>query len=191
MLTLLLLFTFTIVLVRRLAVWATYTPREGLFIPGGNWERIEAIPLVFKKGTTHSVFISEHKYAQEKALRYLEDHGVDPNKIYYNCHAIDTLTNFTTLVDEVRAQGITHIKVITSPEHMIRSLAIGTIVFGYYGIKVTGIATEGHSLPESRWRTLRDVMRSAMWGVSGITLASFSPKLSEKQRQEYLEGHCL
>ena len=83
--------------------------------------------------------------------------------------ATDTLTNFTYIVDELKAQGYQHLDVITSAHHMTRALTIGRIVLGRHGIAVTPlpVATRRGS-KESLARTQRDALHAVVWSVTGI-----------------------
>ena len=44
------------------------------------------------------------------------------------------MTSFTTLVDELKAEGIDSVYLVTSDDHMRRARVIGEIVFGSRGI---------------------------------------------------------
>ena len=46
--------------------------------------------------------------------------GIESDRVHLDYRAVDTVTNFTTLVDELKAQGIESVYLITSDDHMRR-----------------------------------------------------------------------
>jgi uncharacterized SAM-binding protein YcdF (DUF218 family) len=97
---------------------------------------------------------------------------ISEHRIIYDIRATDTVTNFTTVVDNFKQRNIQHVYVITSDFHMPRSMAIATIVFGSHGITCTPIAVPSFYPPESALHILRDMGRSILWLVTGRTGAS-------------------
>ncbi len=49
--------------------------------------------------------------------------GVDSKRLHLDYEAVDTVTNFTTLVDDLQARGIKSVYLITSDFHMRRACA--------------------------------------------------------------------
>ena len=47
--------------------------------------------------------------------------GIESDRVHLDYRAVDTVTNFTTLVDELKAQGIESVYLITSDDHMRRA----------------------------------------------------------------------
>jgi uncharacterized SAM-binding protein YcdF (DUF218 family) len=102
--------------------------------------------------------------------------GISPERLNLDYQAVDTLTNFTTLVDTFKAQGITSLYVITSDYHMRRANVIGEIVLGSRGIAFKPIAVPSDRAPESFEKVARDAARSMLWvttGRTGATLARY------------------
>jgi uncharacterized SAM-binding protein YcdF (DUF218 family) len=95
--------------------------------------------------------------------------GVDRHRLKLDYRAVDTLTNFTTLVDDLKAQGVTKVYLITSDYHMRRSRLIGEIVLGSRGIDFQPVAIPSEQ-PEEDWsKAVRDGGRSLFWLATGYT----------------------
>ncbi len=95
--------------------------------------------------------------------------GVDLDRLKLDYRAVDTLTNFTTLVDDLKAQGVTKVYLITSDYHMRRSRMIGEIVLGSRGIDFQPVAIPSEA-PEEDWsKAVRDGGRSLFWLATGYT----------------------
>ena len=97
------------------------------------------------------------------AREIFQEIGVSNKPIYIDRRATDTVTNFTTLVNDFKQQKIRHIYLITSDFHLPRSKAIATIVFGSKGIAHTPVAIMTDREPEPRLKIVRDVSRSIFW----------------------------
>jgi uncharacterized SAM-binding protein YcdF (DUF218 family) len=82
---------------------------------------------------------------------------------------VDTLTNFTTLVDDLKQRQIKKVYLITSDYHMRRSRAIGEIVLGSRGIAFQTVAIPSDQAPEDMTKVLRDSGRALVWVVTGYT----------------------
>jgi len=103
--------------------------------------------------------------------------GIAEARVHLDYRAVDTVTNFTTLVDDLEQRHIHHIYLITSDYHMSRAIAIATIVLGSRGIAFTPIAVPSWKAPESSLHIARDVARSLVWMATGKTGASLNPRL--------------
>lgn len=112
--------------------------------------------------------------------------AVPDSHLYLNYEAVDTVTNFTTLVDDLEKHQIHHIYLITSAYHMPRASAIATIVLGSRGILFTPIAVPSAQPPESQWRVVRDVARSFLWVITGQTGACLIPTLRRSDEESSL-----
>jgi uncharacterized SAM-binding protein YcdF (DUF218 family) len=95
--------------------------------------------------------------------------NIPDDRVNLDYRALDTVTNFTTLVSDLEQQDIHHIYLITSDYHMARSKAIATIVLGSHGITFTAIGVPSAKPPEDSVHIARDVTRSLIWLVSGYT----------------------
>lgn len=109
----------------------------------------------------------------EKARPLFRSHGVADDRVTLDYRALDTVTNFTSLVKDLERQNIRHIYLVTSDYHMQRAEAIATIVLGSHGIAFTPIAVPSTHPKEDSSRTVRDVGRSLLWLVTGYTGADW------------------
>lgn len=111
---------------------------------------------------------SNREYAQ-----WVFDQAQVPNEQWaLDYQAVDTVTNFTTLVDKLEDRQIKEVYLITSDYHMRRASVVAQIVLGSRGIgfKPVEIPTEeAPARPETVLREVRDGVRSLLWVVTGKT----------------------
>jgi uncharacterized SAM-binding protein YcdF (DUF218 family) len=100
--------------------------------------------------------------------------GIESDRVHLDYRAVDTVTNFTTLVDELKAQGIESVYLITSDDHMRRAQIIGEIVLGSRGISFKPVAVPSGRTPEPMEKALRDGARAILWLTTGYTGANFT-----------------
>lgn len=93
--------------------------------------------------------------------------GISRDRLHLDYRAADTLTNFTTLVDEFQARKISQVYMITEEFHMPRAKLIGNLIFGSRGIKLKPIAVPSEQKAERKQKTIRDTMRSLLWIFTG------------------------
>lgn len=95
--------------------------------------------------------------------------GVDTKRLYLDYEAVDTVTNFTTLVDELESRKIKSVYLITSDFHMRRASVIGEIVLGSRGINFQPISVPSNQSPEPIEKSFRDGARALIWVATGYT----------------------
>ncbi len=101
--------------------------------------------------------------------------GISSDRYILDYRATDTVTNFTTLVDEFKSRQITDVYVITDTFHMPRAQLIGNIVLGSRGIKMHPVPIP-KEMPQSSTerevanKSVRDGARSVLWLFTGVTL---------------------
>lgn len=100
--------------------------------------------------------------------------GIKSDRLHLDYRAVDTVTNFTTLVDELKARGIESVYLITSDDHMRRAQIIGEIVLGSRGISFKPVAVPSGRTPEPVQKAVRDGARAILWLTTGYTGANFS-----------------
>lgn len=110
--------------------------------------------------------------SNKQALQIFQAAGISEERIRLDRRAIDTVTNFTTLVKDLKKQDIQHLYLITSDFHMPRAVAIAKIVLGSHGIAFTPIPIPSKGQPEPKIEILRDSGRSLFWLFTGRTGAS-------------------
>jgi uncharacterized SAM-binding protein YcdF (DUF218 family) len=95
--------------------------------------------------------------------------GLRRSQFQLDYRAHDTLTNFTSLVDELRRAKVRHVLLVTSSDHMPRALLIGRIVAGSRGIRLTPVEVPCGRLchPEGRKKVWGDGFRALVWVLTG------------------------
>ncbi|WP_295621067.1 YdcF family protein [Chamaesiphon sp. GL140_3_metabinner_50] len=144
----------------------TWIEPQVIFVLGGEEER-EIFAAKFAH--THPnlpVWISGGA-PQGYANRVFKKAGVSTKNLHLDYQAIDTVGNFTTMVDRFEAKGITSVYLVTSDNHMQRARAIGEIVFGSRGIKVKPVTVNSDRPSEPIQKTVRDSFRSLFWLTTG------------------------
>lgn len=141
---------------------------EALLVLGGHEERELFAADLAQQHPQLPIWISSgspRHYAKAIFARA----GINANRLHFDYRAKDTVTNFTTLVDELKAEGIDSVFLITSENHMARAKIIGEIIFGSRGINFEPIAVPSENPPEPLEKSLRDGARSILWLVTGHT----------------------
>ncbi|MGK7872378.1 MAG: YdcF family protein [Xenococcaceae cyanobacterium] len=141
---------------------------EAVFVLGGHEEREHFAAKLAQQYPDLPIWVSSGSpkgYAQ----RIFAKTGIESDRLHLDYQAIDTVTNFTTLVDELQAQGIGSVYLITSENHMRRARVIGEIVFGSRGIIIKPISVPSEYPPEPIEKCLRDGARALLWLATGDT----------------------
>ena len=116
--------------------------------------------------------------------RWVFDEAQVPNEQWaLDYQAVDTVTNFTTLVNALEDRQIDQVYLITSDYHMNRASIVAQIVLGSRGInfKPVEIPTEQvPERPETIVREVRDGVRSLLWVVTGKTGLEWQQTLGQK-----------
>lgn len=120
-----------------------------------------ALPLVVSGGTN-----------LEYAQWLMEHEGLGKNEVRLDYRAQDTLGNFTSLVDELEGEGVEHVLLVTSEDHLPRALIVGGIVAGSRGIRLTGVPVScaERCRRESMGKRWVDGLRALAWVISGRDL---------------------
>ena len=112
-----------------------------------------------------------------KSKLLVKKEGLSPNLIKRDYRAKDTLTNFTSLVDDFAKGKVNHLLIITSTNHVQRSMLIGSIIAGSRGIKVTSL-----SIPckedceiESAQKKYMDCLRAIAWVITRQDIKEIIP----------------
>ena len=109
---------------------------------------------------------------REYAKWLLQEERMNPELVTLDYRARDTLSNFTSLVDEFQSEGIQHVLLVTSENHLPRSMAVGQVVAGSRGIRLTGVpvACSADCEQEVRLKQIRDWLRAMAWVITGRDL---------------------
>lgn len=178
-------------LVVPLVLWLGYREVKGflrqpqaILMLGGSSSALERESFTAEFALQHPdlpIWISSGDPNQDYVLSLFDEAGVDRDRLYLDYQAVDTVTNFTTLVNELKAQGITSVYLITSDYHMRRARVIGEIVFGSRGIDFKPIAVPTDRPPEPLEKVVRDGARAMLWVATGRTGSSLSHLLDTTQ----------
>ncbi|NJR49055.1 MAG: YdcF family protein [Leptolyngbyaceae cyanobacterium CSU_1_3] len=154
----------------RLAIARQQSPNpEMILILGGSQDREEYTVKLAQQYPLLKIWVST---GSPNAVRIFQSAGISTSRLYFDQRATDTVTNFTTVVSDLKRRGVQHVYIVTSDYHMPRAEAIATVVLGSQGITFTAIKVSGEHRQESKLRVLRDVGRSAVWLMTGRTGAS-------------------
>lgn len=154
---------------------SAFTPPQAVLVLGGEAER-ERYAAKFARIHPHlPVWISSGA-PREYSEWVFSQAGVDLGRLKLDYRAVDTLTNFTTLVDDLKAQGVTKVYLITSDYHMRRSRIVGEIVLGSRGIDFQTVAIPSEMPEEDIAKALRDGGRALFWLATGYTGYALKPE---------------
>lgn len=141
---------------------------EAVLVLGGAPVR-EVFAAEFAKKHPHLEIWVSSGTNPEYAEWVFSEAGIDRERLHLDYQAVDTVTNFTTLVDELKARQIESIYLITSDDHMRRAQVIGEIVLGSRGIDFKPIAVPSGRETEPIEKAIRDGARAVLWLVTGTT----------------------
>lgn len=115
------------------------------------------------------IWVSGGSPNQKYTERVFAKAGIDRSRLRLDYQAVDTVTNFTTLVDELQDSGIKSVYLITSDYHMRRAQIIGEIVLGSRGIYFKPVSVPSERSPEPIEKAIRDGARAVLWVATGHT----------------------
>ncbi|MEG3973936.1 YdcF family protein [Microcoleus sp. herbarium8] len=146
---------------------------QALLVLGGATEREVFAAKFAQKHPQLPIWVSSGSNP-EFAEWVFSEAGIKSDRLHLDYRAVDTVTNFTTLVDELKGRGIESIYLITSDDHMRRAQIIGEIVLGSRGISFKPVAVPSGRTPEPVEKAVRDGARAILWLTTGYTGANFS-----------------
>jgi uncharacterized SAM-binding protein YcdF (DUF218 family) len=151
---------------------------QALFVLGGDVERELFAADFAKKHPQLPIWVSSGSNP-EYAEWVFSEAGINRNRLHLDYKAIDTVTNFTTLVNELKSQGINSVYLITSDDHMMRARIVGEIVLGSRGISFKAIPVPSGRSPEPIEKVIRDGARAILWLTTGYTGANFGKLITK------------
>lgn len=144
------------------------SPPEALLVLGGEVKREEFAARFALQHPELKIWVSGGSN-EEYAEWLFAQAGIDLNRVYLDYQAVDTVTNFTTVVDQLKSHGVDSIYLVTSDDHMLRARVIGEIVLGSRGIKFQPLPVPSGRSPEPIEKVIRDGVRSILWVTTGYT----------------------
>lgn len=162
----------------RLAIAHYQAPHpQAILTLGGGIEREQFTSQFAQAYPSLKIWVSSG-IRPNKAQEIFRAAGISDQQVHLDYRAIDTVTNFTSLVQDFKNRNIQHLYLITSDFHMPRAKAIATIVLGSQGITFTPISIPSNEPTESLVEILRDSCRAIVWVFTGRTGASLSPRVA-------------
>lgn len=148
--------------------WPTPPPPQMILVLGGDADR-EAAAARLARADGLPVVVTGGTNPEYAHWLFLQKEGLPPRQVQLDYRARDTMSNFTSLVDDLRKARIRHALLVTSADHMERALLVGRIVAGSRGIHLTPVPVPCGELcvVEGRRRLWGDGARAVLWVISG------------------------
>lgn len=144
---------------------------QAMLVLGGSVERERFAAQFARQHPDVAIWVSSGS-PKDYAKRVFAKAGIDQSRLHLDYRALDTVTNFTTLVDDFKARGIKSVYLITSNYHMRRACVIGEIVLGSRGIDFKPVSVPSAIPPEPIQKAIRDGVRALLWVTTGRTGAN-------------------
>jgi uncharacterized SAM-binding protein YcdF (DUF218 family) len=151
--------------------WPTPPPAQLILVLGGDVDRERhAAALAQELGLP--VVVSGGSNPEYAHWLFEQRQGLPPGQVQLDYRARDTLSNFTSLVDDLQRARIRHALLVTSSDHMDRAMLVGRVVAGSRGIYLTPEPVDCGDLcrPEGRRKIWGDGLRAVLWVVTGRDL---------------------
>lgn len=149
---------------------------QAILMLGGSIDREEFTASFAKQHDHLEVWVSSG-VDRRTATEIFQQAGVDLGRVHLDYRAVDTVTNFSTLVEDLKKRDISHVYLITSDFHMPRATAVASVVFGSQGIAFTPVAISSQDYPsESGIRIARDLSRAVVWRFTGWAGENLNPR---------------
>ena len=155
--------------------WPTPPPPQLILVLGGDVAR-ERHAAALAEDLGLPVVVSGGSNPEYAHWLFEQRQGLSPGQVQLDYRARDTLSNFTSLVDDLRRARIRHALLVTSSDHMERALLVGRIVAGSRGIHLTPepVDCADQCVPERRRKVWGDGLRGALWVLTGRDLKGWA-----------------
>ncbi|MBV5259947.1 YdcF family protein [Synechococcus moorigangaii CMS01] len=147
---------------------------KAIFVLGGHEEREQFAAQFAQRHPDLKVWVSSGS-PPEYARQIFAKYQIGGDRLQLDYQAEDTVTNFTSLVDDLKQEEIDSVYLITSENHMNRAKLVAHIVFGTHDITVKPIPVPSENPPETTMKSIRDGIRSILWVVTGETGREWQP----------------
>ena len=157
--------------------WPVPPPPQMILVLGGDADR-EALAAKLAYRDRLPVVVSGGTNPEYAQWLFQEREGVPSDQVRLDYRASDTLSNFTTLVDDLQKARVRHALLITSSDHMDRALLVGRIVAGSRGIHLTPLPVPCGSfcIHERNGKIWGDGVRAALWVITGRDIRKWAAK---------------
>ncbi len=152
---------------RQFKLWTL--PAQAIVVLGGEVNRENFAARMAQQYPDLPVWVSSGTNPEYAEWVFLEQGGIERDRLHLDYRAVDTVTNFTTLVGDLEASGIHKIYLVTSRSHMRRARIIGEIVLGSRGIVMAPVTVPSEMAQEPLKKSIRDGVRAFLWLVTGYT----------------------
>jgi uncharacterized SAM-binding protein YcdF (DUF218 family) len=161
------------------AWWPSQPPAQLILVLGGDADR-ERVAADLARRDGLPVLVSSGSNP-EYAQWLFHQQGLDQRRVQLDYRATDTLSNFTSVVDELKRAKVRHVLLVTSSDHMNRALLVGRLVAGSRGIALTPVAVPcgQRCEPEGRRKVWGDGLRAALWVLTGRDLRAWAAERLE------------
>ena len=154
------------------------SPIDGVLVLGGSIQR-ERYVMTHASDLPRPILISGG--SPPDCVQRMWDQSNDRDSIsldgiWIEPCATSTFENFIFAAPFLKAQGVKHVLVLTSANHLFRAGHLGRVMLGFQGIAVEPFSVSERGRPgnhESRVKTGLDLLRGTLWGL-------FSPLLPAK-----------
>ena len=144
------------------------TEPNAILVLGGHEEREHLAAKLAQEHPNIPIWVSSGS-PSNYVFKIFRKAGIQPERLHLDYQAKDTVTNFTTLVDELKNRHIDNVYLVTSENHMRRAYLVGEIILGSRGIVMRPVAVHSQNSQESWTKSLRDGMRAIWWLLTGST----------------------
>jgi uncharacterized SAM-binding protein YcdF (DUF218 family) len=149
------------------------TPPQALLVLGGEPKRERFAADFAQRHPELPIWVSSGSNREYAEWVFLQA-GIQRQRLHLDYHAVDTVTNFTTLVDQLQREQISSVYLITSDDHMQRARIVGEIILGSRGIEIRPVAVPSGRKAEPLEKVLRDSGRAILWVLTGRTGSTWS-----------------
>ncbi|WP_265264352.1 YdcF family protein [Spirulina subsalsa] len=165
---------------------AAQRPPQAVFVLGGLETREAFAARLARNHPDLEIWVSSGS-PKHYVQMIFDRAGVERDRLHLDYAAQDTVTNFTSLVDDLRAAGVDSVYLITSDNHMRRARIIGEIVFGSRGIAIQPLPVQTDQEPEPWSKSIRDGARAVLWLFTGSTGEELAHNLDVEPLREWVE----
>lgn len=152
---------------------------EAILVLGGAAEREHFAAELAHQHPDLEVWVSSGTNP-EYAQWLFREADIAPDRVHLDYRAVDTVTNFTTVVEDLKQEGVESVYLVTSDYHMRRAKIIAQVVLGRYDITFEPMPVPSDApADEPITRGLRDGARAMLWVVTGQTGSSWRQRLSK------------
>jgi uncharacterized SAM-binding protein YcdF (DUF218 family) len=148
-------------------------PPQALLVLGGEPQRERFAAAFAQQHPSLPIWVSSGSN-REYAEWVFAQAGIDLHRVHLDYRAVDTVTNFTTILRHLQRKRIRSVYLITSDDHMQRARTVGEIILGSRGIVIHPVAFRSGRLPEPVKKSIRDGVRAVLWILTGRTGSKFN-----------------